>query len=159
MAGVLKDSFGLAQGDGSRKSYTENTGTMKVVSTNGASIIASVPTVWGVGYDELMCYPEDQLTNEYLFPWYNNKAMRSQLRIGNTGGVAADVDVYIGGVKQNDTPYNIPVGESVRLEYAGVNDGPVQVVTNTSGASILATMRVIWVIGYVGLRACSTHHP
>jgi hypothetical protein len=124
-------------------------GPVRIVSeTVGASIITSQRVIWGLGYDELMGYPADQLTNEYVFPWYNNKAMSSQLRIGNTGNVAADVDVYIGGIKMNDTPYNLGVGGSLRLEYAGISNGPMRVVTATSGATILATMRVIWGTGY-----------
>ena len=87
--------------------------------------------------------PANQLTSAYAFPLYSNTSLDTQLRIGNTGGVDADVDVYIGGVKQNATPYNILVGESIRLEYAGVEGGPMQVVTNTPGASILVTDRVI----------------
>jgi hypothetical protein len=119
-----------------------------VTTTSGASILATMRVIWGKGYDELMGYPADQLTNEYVFPFYNNKAMSSQLRIGNTGTVAADVDVYIGGTKMNTTPYTIAVGGSQRVEYAGINNGPVRVVTTTSGASILATMRVLWGAGY-----------
>jgi hypothetical protein len=29
-----------------------------------------------------MGYPADQLRTEYLFPWYNNKAMNSEILIG-----------------------------------------------------------------------------
>jgi trehalose-6-phosphatase len=125
-----------------------NIGPVRVTHTGAQNIISSQRVTWGAGFDELMGYPADQLTNEYVFPWYNNKAMSSQLRIGNTGNVAASVDVYIGGTKMNTTSYTIAVGGSQRLEYAGVNNGPVRVVTTTSGATILATMRVLWGAGY-----------
>jgi hypothetical protein len=126
-----------------------NNGPVRVVTTtSGATILTTMRVTWGKGYDELMGYPADQLTNEYVFPFYNNKAMSSQLRIGNTGGVPAAVDVYIGGTKMNTTPYNLPVGGSLRVEYAGVNNGPVRVVTATSGATILPTMRVLYGSGY-----------
>jgi hypothetical protein len=142
--------YTIAVGGSQRVEYAEvNAGPVRIVTTtSGASILASMRVLWGAGYDELMGYPADQLTNEYVFPFYNNKAMSSQLRIGNTGNVAADVDVYIGGTKMNTTPYNIAVGGSLRVEYAGINNGPVRVVTTTSGATILATMRVIWGSGY-----------
>jgi hypothetical protein len=142
--------YNIAVGGSQRVEYAGiNAGPVRVVTTtSGATILTTMRVIWGSGYDELMGYPANRLTNEYVFPWYNNKAMSSQLRIGNTGGVAADVDVYIGGTKMNTTPYNIAVGGSQRVEYAGVNNGPVRVVTTTSGATILATMRVLWGTGY-----------
>jgi glucose/arabinose dehydrogenase len=128
---------------------TVNSGPVSVFSNNGLNLVSSERVNWLMGYDELMGYPADQLTTEYLFPWYNNVAMNSQLRVGNTGNVAADVDVYIGDVKITALkPYTIPVGGSVRLAYTGVNDGPVRIVTSTVGASILASERVIWLDGY-----------
>jgi serine protease len=141
-------SYPILPGSSTEVSYNLNSGPVRVTRTGAQNIISSQRVTWGTGFDELMGYPANQLTNEYVFPWYNNKAMSSQLRIGNTGDVAADVDVYIGGTKMNTTPYNIAVGGSVRVEYAGVNNGPVRVVTTTSGATILATMRVIWGAGY-----------
>jgi hypothetical protein len=147
----LQGQYGLLPFTSMREMYPGlNTGPMRISSTNGIDIISTQRVVWGAGYDELMGYPADKLTNEYLFPWYNNKAMRSQLRIGNTGSVAADVNVYIGGELQNPggLAYTIPAGGSIRLEYAGLNDGPVRIVTDTVDATILATMRVIWGAGY-----------
>jgi hypothetical protein len=147
--GDPKWSYGLPAHFAIVNSYPNmNNGPVRVSSTNGVNIISSQRVVWGAGFDELMGYPANQLTDEYVFPWYNNKAMSSQLRIGNTGTVAADVDVYIGGTKMNTTPYNIAVGGSQRLEYAGINNGPVRIVTTTSAATILTTMRVIWGAGY-----------
>jgi hypothetical protein len=156
IGGILQNPNGVAYtlpvGGSIRQEYTGvNNGPVRVVTnTSGASILATMRVIWGTGYDEMMGYPADQLTNEYLFPWYNNTAMRSQLRIGNTGAVPADVYIYIGGILQNPNgvAYTLPVGGSIRQEYTGVNNGPVRVVTNTSGATILATMRVIWGAGY-----------
>jgi hypothetical protein len=152
IAGTKRDSLSVPFDTSTMRAYELNDGPVRISSINSENIISSERVVWGSGFDELMGYPADQLTNEYVFPFYNNKAMNSQLRIGNTGNVAADVDVYIGGTKMNTTPYNIAVGGSVRVQYAGVNDGPVRVVTATSGATILATMRVIWGAGYDELR-------
>jgi hypothetical protein len=53
-----------------------------VTTTPGASILATERLIKGSGYDELMGYAANQLTDEYLFPWYNNKAMSSELLIG-----------------------------------------------------------------------------
>jgi hypothetical protein len=59
-------------------------GPLRVVTnTSGASILVTERIIYGSsGYDELMGYPVAQLTTEYLFPWYNNKAMRSEIAIG-----------------------------------------------------------------------------
>jgi hypothetical protein len=59
-------------------------GPLRVVTnTSGASILATERIIYGSsGYDELMGYPANRLTTEYLFPWYNNKAMRSEVLIG-----------------------------------------------------------------------------
>jgi hypothetical protein len=54
-----------------------------VTNTAGAEILATERIIHGVtGYDELMGYPAAQLRTEYLFPWYNNKAMQSKINIG-----------------------------------------------------------------------------
>jgi hypothetical protein len=114
-----------------------------VTTTSGATILATMRVLWGAGYDELMGFAANQLTNEYVFPMYSNTSLDTQLRVGNTGSVAANVDVYVGNTKMNSTPYNLPIGGSIRLDYAGIEAGPLRVVTNTSGAKILATERII----------------
>jgi hypothetical protein len=116
--------------------------------TGGASILATMRVIWGSGYDELMGYPADKLTNEYVFPMYTTTTLNTQLRVGNTGAVPAIVDVYLGNTKLNGDSYNIPVGGSLRLDYAGKNAGPLRVVTTTPAASILATERLIKGSGY-----------
>jgi hypothetical protein len=53
-----------------------------VTTTPGGSILATERLIYGTtGYDELMGFAVNQLADEYLFPWYNNKAMSSQLLI------------------------------------------------------------------------------
>jgi hypothetical protein len=149
IGGSLQGSYGIPTGESHRLSYDLNNGPLRVKSTDSTNIISSERVVWLDGYDELMGYPVDQLTTEYLFPWYNNVAMNSQLRVGNTGSVAADVEIYIGNEHITAAkPYTIPVGGSVRLAYLGMNNGPVRIVTTTPGASILASERVIWLNGY-----------
>jgi hypothetical protein len=88
-----------------------------VTATPGGSILATMRVIWGKGYDELMGYPANELTNEYFFPLYSNTSLNTQLRIGNTGSVPAEVDVYIGGVKMNGDPYIIAVGGNLRIIY------------------------------------------
>jgi hypothetical protein len=71
-------------GGSARLDYTGvEAGPLRVVTTTpGASILVTARIIKGSGYDELMGYPANQLTDEYLFPWYNNKAMISEILIG-----------------------------------------------------------------------------
>jgi hypothetical protein len=57
-----------------------------VTTTPGASILATERVIngmsTGTGYDELMGYASNALKSEYVFPWYNNVAMSSDVIIG-----------------------------------------------------------------------------
>ena len=57
-----------------------------VTNTVGASILATERVIngmsTGTGYDELMGYASNALRTEYLFPWYNNYAMQTDVIIG-----------------------------------------------------------------------------
>jgi hypothetical protein len=60
--------------------------------------------------------------------------------IGNPHAtLTAQVDVYIGGVKKNVTPYVIAPGQRVFPRYA-INGGPVHVVS-TNGVDIFTSER------------------
>jgi hypothetical protein len=52
----------------------------------------------------------------------------------------ATVHVYIGGVEMSGSPFSLAVNESTRKSFAGVNAGPVRIV---STQSIVAAERVI----------------
>ena len=73
-----------------------------------------------------------------------------QLGLGDVGGSAltdADIEVWIGGTMV--ASYTLTPGESVREFYAGINEGPVQVVS-TNGKTITAAMRTIYNPGGAG---------
>ena len=88
----------------------------------------------------MMGFPSNHLHSEYLFPWYNNVGLYSQLRIGNDSGASTDVTIYIGGTEMETV--TIADGISYQVKYDGVNAGPVSVVS--SGADIAVAMRVIY---------------
>ena len=135
----------LYQYQSTRQNYAGvNNGPAVVRSSDGISnILASTRVLYGgVSYSEMMGFPSNQLTTEYVFPWYNNTAMDSQLRVGNLGAVSTTINVYVGS---NPTPidtYTLAAGASTRKNYAGVNDGPMRVTS--SAANILATIRVLY---------------
>jgi hypothetical protein len=122
-----------------------NNGPVQVVSTITAQpikdILASMRVIYGgVSYSELMGYPTDQLTNEYIFPYYNNVAFNSQLRVGNLGVVLTTITDTLGTTVIDS--YTLGAGLATRINYAGQNDGPLRV--SSSATNILATTRVLY---------------
>jgi hypothetical protein len=93
-------------------------------------------------YSELMGFPDDQLTTEYWFPWYNNGNMWSQLRFGNPNAVdSTTVSVYLGTSLLGSYP--LGPSQSMRIDYPGVNGGPIRVVSS-GGVPIIAAERIIY---------------
>jgi hypothetical protein len=137
------DSFTLGANAALRKNYTGiNDGPLHVVSSV-TNVLTSVRYLYGANsYSEELGYPGNQLTTEYYFPWYNNFAFASELRVANTGNAAANVEVYVG---TNLTPldsFPIAIGGNVRKSYASLNNGPLRVVTSTS--TIVSSIKVLY---------------
>jgi hypothetical protein len=145
---TLLGSYPLDPGESVRESYAVNNGPIRVVSTDNKKIIAAMRSIWQepgqrTSYSELMGLPKEQLSSEYLFPWYNNlavNAMDQQFRFGNADSSATTVEVYVGSTLLGSYPLN--PGESVRESYA-INNGPIRVVS-TDNKKIIAAMRAIW---------------
>src|SRR5512145_1958679 len=90
----------------------------------------------------MMALPSDQLDTTYYLPWYNNVDLDTQLRLGNVSGSTATVHIFIGGTEV--TPVSgitLLTGASTRVSYAGVNRGPVKIV---SDVPIVVAERVIY---------------
>lgn len=137
----LLDTFGLGANEAIRKNYTGvNNGPLRVVSS-ASNILTSVRFLYGDSYTEELGMPASQLTNTYWFPWYNNVAFPSELRVANTGGGTAAVTVYIGDNEVLDT-FNLGAGVSVRKSYAGKNDGPLRVTS--TGSTVLPSIKVLY---------------
>jgi len=107
----------------------------------------NVPT----SFSEMMALPNGQLGHTYWLPWYNNVDLDTQLRIGNVSNTSATVHVWIGGQEKTSGctttpanvayPYVLAVGASLRVSCPGVNNGPVQIISNQN---IVAAERVIY---------------
>ncbi len=115
-------------------------GPVKIVSTSGNNIFASQRAVYGNSFNELMGYPADQFGKEYWFPWYDNVYMKTWVLVGNPSATdTAYVDIYIGGVKVNNTiggiPYKILPGENIQPRFPGQPSGPVRVVSVTGAGT------------------------
>jgi hypothetical protein len=133
----------LAAGASTRVNYPGvNAGPVKIESTQ--NIVAAERVIYKVNniqtsFSEMMALPDKQLSSIYWLPWYNNVDLDTQLRIANVTDQPATVTVTIGGVPM--TPIALAAGESTRVSYAGVNDGPVQIVGTQN---IVAAERVIY---------------
>jgi bacillolysin len=137
--------FTLAAGASTRKSFPGvNGGPVKIVSN--VKIIAAERVIYRVNgvntsFSELMALPNSQLDTTYWLPWYNNVGLDTQLRIANVSTSNATVQVYIGGQEMAGSPFTLAPGASTRLSLAGIDRGPVKIVSNQN---IVAAERLIY---------------
>jgi hypothetical protein len=136
--------FVLAPGESTRQSFVGiNNGPVEIVSN--VNIVAAERVIYKVNgvrtsFTEMMGLPVSQLSSTYWLPWYDNVGLDTQLRFGNVSNSTASVRVYIGGVEMPGGPFVLAPGESRRQSFAGINNGPVQIVSNVN---IVAAERVI----------------
>jgi hypothetical protein len=95
-------------------------------------------------FTEMMGLPDHLLSTTYWMPNYNNAGLDTQLRIGNVSGSNATVQVFIAGILRES--FQLGAGQSARKSYAGLNGGPVQIV---STQNIVAAERVIYKVNGV----------
>jgi hypothetical protein len=143
--------FTLQAGASARKSFPDvNNGPVQVVSD--VPIVAAERVIYKVNgvntsFSETMALPNKALDNTYWLPWYNNVDLDTQLRFANVhGSQTATVYVYIGGVEMSGSPFTLLPGESTRRSFVGINNGPVQIV---SDVPIVAAERLIYKVAGV----------
>ena len=150
IGGMFKGNYNLAPNASTRISYPGlDKGPVKVTSSGNVPIIASMRVAYFNGSDwtsfsEMMGLPSPKLTNSYVFPWYNNIDLNSQLRFGNVGTVTTTVTVTVGGVFKGN--YTLGPNTSTRVSYPGLDKGPVK-VTSSGNVPIIASMRVAYFNG------------
>ncbi len=148
IGGTAMAPLNLAAGESTRVSYIGvSTGPVKIESTQ--PIIAAERLIYKVNnkptsFTETMALPANQLNTTYWLPWYNNADLDTQLRIANTTGNQASVQILIGGVQVNS--FSLAAGASITKSYAGVNNGPVQIV---STQNIVVSERLIYKVNNV----------
>ncbi|MEO7837914.1 MAG: hypothetical protein ABIU06_01005, partial [Anaerolineales bacterium] len=152
IGGVVQGSYPLAPNASTRISYPGlDNGPVKITSSGNVPIIASMRvayfngTAW-TSFSEMMGLPSGQLTTSYIFPWYNNLDLNSQLRFGNVGTSNTTVTVTVGGVVRGS--YTLIPNESRRVSYAGLDKGPVK-ITSSGNVPIIASMRVAYFDGSI----------
>jgi hypothetical protein len=92
---------------------------------------------------QLMGLPEEQLSDTYYFPAYNNLTLSGQLRFANVDSIATEVTVTIGGVNRGTYPLGANQGQ--RVTYP-LDTGPV-VIKSSNGAKIIAALRDAFFVG------------
>jgi hypothetical protein len=142
---MSESPFTLLAGESVQKSFASvNNGPVRIESD--VPIIAAERVIYSVNgvdtsFTELMALPNSQLDTTYWLPWYNNADLDTQLRFANTTNAQATVHVYINGQEMSGSPFTLLAGESARQSFGGVNNGPVQIV---SDVPIVAAERVIY---------------
>ena len=126
-----------------------------VVESSAGNILASLrvlPKSGEASVSEVIGIPESQWASRYAFPWYDNQTVDGQLRVANMSTTQATrVRLFIAGVEMNSCtstpagvpyPYILQPGTRVRVNCAGVNSGPLQVI-GSPGVPIVAALRMI----------------
>jgi len=151
IGGVVQNNgvpYHLEPNESVRPTYALDNGPVEVKSSNGAKIIVALRDAWKLNgqvtsFAQLMGLPQEQLSDTYYFPAYNNVTLSGQLRIANVDSLATDVTVTIAGVVQNNgVPYHLEPNASVRPTYA-LDAGPVK-VQSSNGAKIIVALRDAW---------------
>ena len=146
----MGDPIQLAAGASTRISFAGvNNGPVKIVSTQ--NIVAAERLIYKVNgkntsFSEMMALPNKMLDTTYWLPWYNNVDLDTQLRFANVSSAPAQVHVYIGGVEMQGSPFNLLAGESTRKSFPGINNGPVEIV---SDQDIVAAERLIYKVNNI----------
>ncbi|HEY9526976.1 MAG TPA: hypothetical protein VIR02_07850, partial [Anaerolineales bacterium] len=142
---VTGSPFMLVAGASTRKSFPGvNNGPVEIVSTQ--NIVVSERAIYKVNgintsFSEMMALPAHQVDTTYFLPWYNNVDLDTQLRIANVSSQQATVRIFVGGMEMTGSPFSLAAGASARKSFAGVNNGPVEIV---STQPIVAAQRVIY---------------
>ena len=145
VGGVVQGSYTLAPNESQQVSYAGlSNGPVKVESSNGVSIVASLRFAYFDGsnwtnHSETMGLPTASLSTKYFFPIYDSLNHNSQLSFGNVGNTTTIVTVTINGIQRSS--HSIPPNQTLRVSYPALNSGPV-IVQSSGGVPIIVSERV-----------------
>ena len=155
IAGVERGRYNLAPNQSDRRSYPNlNDGPVVLQSTGNVPIIASlrvIPLTVNDSFSEIMGLPQSQVSTSYVFPWYNNVDLNTQVRVANVSGANTFVRLFIGsnevtsGCTSQGQPLNFPFllpNNASRRFSCAANNGPVRVVSTVG--NIVASMRILF---------------
>lgn len=118
-------------------------GPVKVVSTDGQPLAASLRSVYLNSLEEVGGAAPASLTASQWFSWYDSSSpgMRAWIMVGNMNADTAIVRVKLRGVTLGQ--YSIPAGGRITPILPGLMDGPLQ-ITEASGKGLLVSQRVLY---------------
>ena len=138
----IAGSTGVA---GATLSYTQGT-PKSVMSQGNASYSLSVPGGWsGIVTPSHTCYSFSPANRGYNSLPGNQTSQNFSPSFNSAGG-CADIRARVGGVNQGR--FGLLPGASTRASFAGINNGPVQVVS-TNGVPLIAAERLIYKVNGV----------
>jgi|GEM_PF-3545445 len=148
IAGTVMGTYNIPSNGVLDLSYPDiNAGPVNVKSLDGVKFVVSEyisfpqdGSTW-TSYYELIGFPETQLTDHYVFPWYNSVHISTQMSFANVGATTTDIVVKIGGVIRGT--YTLAPNQSRRLKFFDINNGPVEVYS-TNGVPIISSQRVAY---------------
>jgi hypothetical protein len=152
VGGIHRGAFVLSPQTSVRTNFPSlNSAPVRIASSNGLPLVASERVIYKVNglptsFSELMALPNSQLDRIYWLPWYNNRDLDTQLRIGNVSNSTATVRIYIAGVEMPGSPFTIPPANSRKLSFPNVSNGPVKII---SSVNVVASERVIYKVNGV----------
>jgi hypothetical protein len=99
--------------------------------TSDIPVFTSQRSIYGPAssFEELLGYPDNQLTTKYWFTWYDDVSQATWILVGNPSNSAtAHVTIKIAGATMGT--YDIPPNGRALPTYAGVQSGPVEVTSD-----------------------------
>ena len=84
------DTFSVLSNASTRKSYTQNTGPVRITS-NTCNIASMLVKYDSVSYSELMGFPVEKLTTDYWFPYTTMLRWISNCELATSGATTITV--------------------------------------------------------------------
>jgi hypothetical protein len=112
---------------------TEQNGPVEVLSD--IPVFTSERTLLGYpsgaqSFNEVLGYPNSELTNHYWFPWYDNKDMITWVLVGNpSSSLSAHVTIKIAGTTWLDN-YELEANGIITPQFGIEQNGPVEVISD-----------------------------
>ncbi len=97
----------------------------------------------GTALNEVPGIPATELSNSYLWTWYDqgSPGFADWVLIANPNDTAVTYEIKIGGVVQPCDACTIPAHDKVTPTFPGITNGPVEVTS--SGGNVIASQRII----------------
>jgi len=140
IGGILMKSVTLSPG---QSKYEQFPGVMNgpVRILSDLPIFSTQLVIGWSDFDEIIGTPSWYVANEHYFTWYDlSGASIDNIHIINPSASTAHINIWIAGVKKTTTPILLGSGGQTYVNYPGVMDGPVHIV---SDQPIRVTQRIV----------------